>query len=119
MHREMLCEFDALFDAVTPEEQRGTLPSLRALITYRQAIARRTHTHLEALLAGIRPAAPSIMATERRGRCRQTSCAGRREGRHRSALPHRPSACLHTPCFFASAKERAEGLEKRAAIGDA
>ena len=50
-------QFDALFDAVTPEEQRGTLPPLRAILTYREAIARRTHAHLEALLAGTRPAA--------------------------------------------------------------
>ena len=50
-------QFDALFDAVTPEEQRGTLPPLRAILTYREAIAHRTHAHLEALLAGTRPAA--------------------------------------------------------------
>src|SRR4030095_2860251 len=46
----------SLFAAVTPEEQRGTLPPLRAILTYREAIAHRTHTHLEALLAGTRPA---------------------------------------------------------------
>jgi len=56
-------QFDALFDAVTPEEQRGTLPPLRAILTYREAIARRTHAHLEALLAGTRPAAQQATYT--------------------------------------------------------
>jgi len=50
-------QFDVLFDAVTLEEQRGTLPPLHTLLTYREAIARRTHAHLEAVLAGTRPAA--------------------------------------------------------------
>ncbi len=50
-------QFEVLFDAVTLEEQRGTLPPLHALLTYREAIARRTHAHLEALLGGTRPAA--------------------------------------------------------------
>ena len=50
-------QFDALFDAVTPEEQRGTLPPLPAILTYREAIARRTHEHIDAVLAGTRPAA--------------------------------------------------------------
>ena len=50
-------QFDALFDAVTPEEQRGTLPPLRAILMYREAIARRTYAHIEALLRGARPAA--------------------------------------------------------------
>ena len=50
-------QFDALFDAATPEEQRGTLPPLPALLAYREAIARRTHAHIAAVLAGTRPAA--------------------------------------------------------------
>jgi hypothetical protein len=50
-------QFDTLFDAATPEEQRGTLPPLHAILTYREAIAHRTHAHIEALLTGTRPAA--------------------------------------------------------------
>ena len=50
-------QFDALFDAATPEEQRGQLPPLSAILAYREAVARRTHAHLDALLAGPRPAA--------------------------------------------------------------
>jgi hypothetical protein len=50
-------QFDALFDAVKPEEQRGTLPPLHAILTYREAITRRTHAHIEAVSAGTRPAA--------------------------------------------------------------
>jgi hypothetical protein len=49
--------FDALFDAATPEEQRGQLPPLSAILAYREAVARRTHAHINALLAGTRPAA--------------------------------------------------------------
>jgi hypothetical protein len=49
-------QFDTLFDAVTPEEQRGTLPPLRAILMYREAIARHTYAHNEALLRGARPA---------------------------------------------------------------
>src|SRR4029434_8636530 len=36
-------QFDALFDAVTPEEQRGQLPPLSAILAYREAVARHTH----------------------------------------------------------------------------
>ena len=50
-------QFDALFDAVTPEEQRGTLPPLRAILTIREDSTRRTCAHSEALLRGARPAA--------------------------------------------------------------
>ena len=50
-------QLDALFDAATPEEQRGMLPPLPAILTSREAIARRTHAHIEAVLAGTRPAA--------------------------------------------------------------
>ena len=53
-------QFDALFDAVTPEEQRGNLPPLRAIIAYREAVAGRTHTHIDALLAGTRPAVRQV-----------------------------------------------------------
>jgi hypothetical protein len=56
-------QFDALFDAVTPEEQRGQLPSLSTIIAYREAVARRTHAHIDALLAGKRPAAQQAMYT--------------------------------------------------------
>jgi hypothetical protein len=50
-------QFDALFDAATPEEQRGQLPPLSAIVAYREAVAHRTHAHIDALLAGTRPAA--------------------------------------------------------------
>ena len=56
-------QFDALFDAVKPEEQRGTLPPLHAILTYREAIARHTHAHIEAVLAGTRPAAQQATYT--------------------------------------------------------
>jgi hypothetical protein len=50
-------QFDAVFDAATPEAQRGNLPPLAAILAYREGVASRTHAHLEALLAGRRPAA--------------------------------------------------------------
>lgn len=50
-------QFDVLFDAATPEAQRGTLPPLPDILAYREAIARRTHAHIAAVLAGTRPAA--------------------------------------------------------------
>jgi DinB superfamily len=31
-------QFDVLFDAVTPEEQRGTLPPLHDILAYREAV---------------------------------------------------------------------------------
>jgi hypothetical protein len=49
-------QFDTLFDAATLEEQRGQLPPLSAILAYREAVAHRTHAHLDALLAGTRPA---------------------------------------------------------------
>ena len=54
-------QFDALFDASTPEEQRGHLPSLSAIVAYREEVARRTHAHIHTLLAGTRPAAQQAM----------------------------------------------------------
>src|SRR5262249_29794597 len=36
-------QFDALFDASTPEELRGQLPALRAIVAYREGGARPTH----------------------------------------------------------------------------
>src|SRR5262249_1490157 len=52
-----------LFDAATPEERRGTLPPLHPILTYREAIARRTHGHIEALLTGTHPAAQQATYT--------------------------------------------------------
>lgn len=54
-------EFDALFDAANPEEQRGNLPPLTQIIAYREAIAQRTHAHLEALLSGTHPGTEQIL----------------------------------------------------------
>ena len=54
-------QFDALFDASIPEEQRWQLPALSAIVTYREAVARRTHAHIHTLLAGTRPAAQQAM----------------------------------------------------------
>jgi hypothetical protein len=53
--------FDALFDAANPEERRGNLPPLAEIVAYREAVAQRTHVHLEALLAGRRPAAAQLV----------------------------------------------------------
>ncbi len=53
-------QFDALFDAANPEENRGNLPPLIEILAYRAAIARRTHAHIEALLAGKRKAAQQL-----------------------------------------------------------
>jgi len=50
-------QFDALFDASTPEEQREHLPSLSAIVAYREAVADRTHAHIHTLLGGTRPVA--------------------------------------------------------------
>ena len=54
-------QFDALFDASTPEEQRGHLPALSALVAYREEVAHRTYAHMHTLLAGTRPAAQQAM----------------------------------------------------------
>ena len=54
-------QFDALFDASTPEELRGQLPSLSAIVAYREEVARRTHAHMHTLLGGTRPAAQQAM----------------------------------------------------------
>ncbi len=53
-------QFDALFDAANPEENRGTLPRLAEIVAYRGAVAQRTQAHIEALLAGQRPAARQL-----------------------------------------------------------
>ena len=42
--------YDALFDAANPEENRGVLPPLADIVTYRQGVAARTHARLEGLL---------------------------------------------------------------------
>jgi hypothetical protein len=52
--------FDLLFDAANPEENRATLPPLTAILAYRDAVARRTQAHVEALLTGGRPAAQQL-----------------------------------------------------------
>lgn len=49
--------FDRLFDAANPQENRGDLPSLAEIATYRKAAGDRIHAHLTALLDGHRPAA--------------------------------------------------------------
>lgn len=43
-------QFDLLFDAARPQEQRGDLPALAEIVAYRDAIAARTHTHLATVL---------------------------------------------------------------------
>ena len=43
-------DFDLLFDAARPQEQRGDLPSLAAIIAYRAAVAERMHTHFRTVL---------------------------------------------------------------------
>lgn len=48
--------FDVLFDAANPEENRGNLPSLADIVTYREAVAARPHARLEELLNGQRAA---------------------------------------------------------------
>jgi hypothetical protein len=53
-------QFDALFDAANPEEKRGDLPSLAEIVAYREAVARRTHAHLDALLSASRPATQQL-----------------------------------------------------------
>jgi hypothetical protein len=53
-------QFDALFDAANPEENRGALPPLAETLAYREAVARRTHAHLDALLTGGRPTAQQM-----------------------------------------------------------
>lgn len=49
-------EFDRLFDAANPEEERGALPPLADIVAYRDAVARRTHAYLERLQRGDAPA---------------------------------------------------------------
>jgi hypothetical protein len=53
-------QFDALFDAANPEENRGSLPPLAEILAYREAVARRTHTHVDALLTGRQPSAQQL-----------------------------------------------------------
>ena len=49
--------FDALFDAANPEENRGDLPALADIATYRKAVAARTQARADELLAPRRAAA--------------------------------------------------------------
>jgi hypothetical protein len=53
-------QFDALFDAANPEERRGNLPPCTEIVAYREAIARRTHAHIAALLSGSRRGAQQL-----------------------------------------------------------
>jgi hypothetical protein len=53
-------QFDTLFDAANPEENRGSLPPLAEILAYREAVARRTHAHLDALFTGGHPSAQQI-----------------------------------------------------------
>jgi len=50
-------QFDRLFDAANPQENRGELPSLAEIVVYRDAVKDRIHAHLSALLDGHRPTA--------------------------------------------------------------
>ena len=43
---------DALFDAATPERDRGGLPSIAVTTRYREAVAAATHAVIERVLAG-------------------------------------------------------------------
>lgn len=52
--------FDPLFDSANPEENRGDLPALAEIISYRDAVAQRTHEYIERALAGNRPAANQL-----------------------------------------------------------
>lgn len=45
-------QFDALFDAANPQENRGNLPALADIVVYRDAAAACTHAHLAAVLDG-------------------------------------------------------------------
>ena len=53
--------FDRLFDAANPQENRGELPSLADIVSYRRAVEGRVHMHLSALLDGNRSAAHGAM----------------------------------------------------------
>lgn len=53
-------QLDALFDSATPEENRGDLPSLAAILDYRDTIAQRTHARLDAISAAAPPAAQQL-----------------------------------------------------------
>lgn len=59
-------QFDALFDAANPQENRGNLPALTEIVAYRDAAAARMHAHLAALLEGDRPAAHAASQQLRR-----------------------------------------------------
>jgi len=52
--------FDALFDSATPEANRGDLPPLADIVTYRDRIAERTHARIESILKGERSAAEQL-----------------------------------------------------------
>ena len=44
--------FDAVFDAATAPQTRDHLPCLPDIIAYREAVAARTHAHINSLLTG-------------------------------------------------------------------
>jgi hypothetical protein len=50
-------QFDTLFDAANPQENRGNLPSLADIVAYRDAAANSVQAHFMALLESDRPAA--------------------------------------------------------------
>ena len=50
-------QFDTLFDAANPQENRGNLPSLADIVAYRDDTAGAVQTHFVALLESDRPAA--------------------------------------------------------------
>ncbi len=50
-------QFDLLFDAARPQEQRGDLPALADIVAYRETMAARTHAHLATVLEGNRTVA--------------------------------------------------------------
>ena len=53
-------QLDALFDSATPEENRGDLPSLAAILGYRDTIAQRTHARLDAIATAEHSAARQL-----------------------------------------------------------
>lgn len=53
-------QLDTLFDSATPEKRRGDLPSLAAILDYRDTIAQRTLARLDAIAAAEHPAARQL-----------------------------------------------------------
>jgi hypothetical protein len=53
-------QLDALFDSANPEEHRGDLPALATILYYRDIITQHTHAHIDAIVAGERPASQQL-----------------------------------------------------------